>query len=91
MLGTDFAVFSLIDRALQPVNRISLWHYSFVPLTACSVVPIIVGCCLSRLKYMVRFVSLARRLDYGDLRVADRSLERSTTSRVALRSRSPPA
>ncbi|BGP37802.1 hypothetical protein JCM10449v2_001724 [Rhodotorula kratochvilovae] len=50
--GMDFAVFSLIDRALQGKNRVSLFHYCWVPFTACSMVPLTVACCLSRLKYM---------------------------------------
>ena len=44
-------------RAVQGKNRMSLWHYCMVPLSACSVVPIIVACSLSRLKYMVSSTS----------------------------------
>lgn len=42
---------------MQGKNRMSLWHYCMVPLSACSVVPIIVACSLSRLKYMVSSTS----------------------------------
>ncbi|GAA6047601.1 hypothetical protein JCM3770_001584 [Rhodotorula araucariae] len=48
----NFAVISHFDRQFQGKNRLSLFHYCWVPLTACSVVPLMVACCLSRLKYL---------------------------------------
>ncbi|GAA5896354.1 hypothetical protein JCM8208_001855 [Rhodotorula glutinis] len=68
MLGTDFAVISLVDRAFQGKNRMSLWHYCMVPLSACSLVPIIVACALSPLKYFHNLSTAAAvKLSYGQM------------------------
>ncbi|GAA5837661.1 hypothetical protein JCM9279_006827 [Rhodotorula babjevae] len=68
MIGTDFAVISLVDRAFQGKNRMSLWHYCMVPLSACSVVPIIVACATARLKYMHNLSTAAAvKLSYGQM------------------------
>lgn len=69
LLGTDAAVISHIHRLAVTTNRISLWHYAFVPLTVISFVPVLIGCCLNRLRYIVsRLHSLPQRRTNTDTR-----------------------
>ncbi|KPV75736.1 uncharacterized protein RHOBADRAFT_52767 [Rhodotorula graminis WP1] len=68
MIVNDFAVISLVDRAFQGKNRMSLWHYCMVPLSACSIVPIIVACSTARLKYLHNLSTAAAvKISYGQM------------------------
>ncbi|GAA5979171.1 hypothetical protein JCM11641_008449 [Rhodosporidiobolus odoratus] len=51
-ITTDAIILSLIDRFFEPKNRLSLFHYCFVPLSALSAIPILVACSLARLKHL---------------------------------------
>ncbi|GAA5878489.1 hypothetical protein JCM3774_006418, partial [Rhodotorula dairenensis] len=52
LISADGAVIALLDRFLESRNRLTLFHYCFVPLTVISSVPIIVACCIARLSYL---------------------------------------
>ncbi|GAA5978335.1 hypothetical protein JCM10908_004319 [Rhodotorula pacifica] len=52
LLSADGAIVGLIDRFFETKNRLTLFHYCFVPLTIVSSVPIIVACCTARLPYL---------------------------------------
>lgn len=58
LLAADGAVISLIDRYFEPKNRLSLFHFCWVPMTVLSCIPIVVGMSITRLRYVVRSFSL---------------------------------
>lgn len=66
LLSVDGAVVGLLHRFLDPKNRLTLFHYCFVPLTVISSVPIIVACCIARLPYLVSPPSVTKPLRPAD-------------------------
>ncbi|GAA5848195.1 hypothetical protein JCM8547_004440 [Rhodosporidiobolus lusitaniae] len=61
LLGTDAIVLSLLDRLLEPENKLTLFHYCWIPMSAMSVVPIVAACSMARLKYLHAFGTAAER------------------------------
>ncbi|GAA6029354.1 hypothetical protein JCM8097_003634 [Rhodosporidiobolus ruineniae] len=60
-LATDAVVFSLVDRLAEPNNRLTLFHYAFVPLTALSFLLILAACAMAKLKYLHALSGAAQR------------------------------
>uniref|UniRef100_A0A0K3CGZ8 Uncharacterized protein n=1 Tax=Rhodotorula toruloides TaxID=5286 RepID=A0A0K3CGZ8_RHOTO len=61
LLAADGAVISLIDRYFEPKNRLSLFHFCWVPMTMLSCIPIVVGMSITRLRYVHGFTQLGEK------------------------------
>ncbi|BGP60106.1 hypothetical protein NBRC10512_006643 [Rhodotorula toruloides] len=61
LLAADGAVISLIDRYFEPKNRLSLFHFCWVPMTVLSCIPIVVGMSITRLRYVHGFTQLGEK------------------------------
>ncbi|GAA5952318.1 hypothetical protein JCM10213_009048 [Rhodosporidiobolus nylandii] len=79
-LTVDGIALSLLDRFFEPKNRLSLFHYCFVPLSALSFVPILAACCTARLKYLHNVSSAAAR---GILSTTQERVEESAAAAAA--------
>lgn len=69
LLAADGAVISLIDRYFEPKNRLSLFHFCWVPMTVLSCIPIVVGMSITRLRYVVSRSRSSLRQDYTRLTI----------------------
>ncbi|BGP22680.1 hypothetical protein JCM10295v2_001571 [Rhodotorula toruloides] len=61
LLAVDGAVISLIDRYFEPENRLSLFHFCWVPMTVLSCIPIVVGMSITRLRYVHGLTQLGEK------------------------------
>ncbi|BGP29926.1 hypothetical protein JCM10296v2_001678 [Rhodotorula toruloides] len=61
LLAADGAVISLIHRYFEPKNRLSLFHFCWVPMTVLSCIPIVVGMSITRLRYVHGFTQLGEK------------------------------
>ncbi|GAA6004767.1 hypothetical protein JCM10207_001007 [Rhodosporidiobolus poonsookiae] len=81
IIGTDAMVFSLVDRIFEPKNRLTLFHYIWVPLAAMSVMPMIVVTALSPVHYVHNVTSVEyERLDPKDRFPLNPSVKRRRTA-----------